>query len=101
MVAGVTARGWSAGAPPSLRSWGPTGAGGVGIQKPPPPPPTLLSPLLSAPHSTEKAKNPSETEKAKNPSDKDKVGHHMGCGRNRPTKSLAGPIRSRRRADPS
>jgi hypothetical protein len=41
MVAGVNARGWSAGAPPSLRSWGPTGAGGVGIQKPPPPPPPL------------------------------------------------------------
>jgi hypothetical protein len=47
MVAGVTARGWSAGAPPSLRSWGPTGAGGVGIQKPPPPPP--LSYLPSSP----------------------------------------------------
>jgi hypothetical protein len=49
MVAGVTARGWSAGAPPSLRSWGPTGAGGVGIQKPPPPPHSPISPPLRSP----------------------------------------------------
>jgi hypothetical protein len=47
MVAGITARGWAADAPPSLRSWGAAGAGGVGIQTPRPPLP--ISPSAPLP----------------------------------------------------
>jgi hypothetical protein len=47
MVAGVTARGWAAGAPPSLCSWGPAGTGGVGSRSRATP--HSLCPLRSAP----------------------------------------------------